>query len=69
VFELGKSLKKLRRRRASPMGRSAVSSDLDLQDLSDTEAPTRQHIPADLRPPTHIQYRTSWSGFSERRCT
>ena len=37
-----------------PIGRPAVSTNMDLQDLSDTEPPTRQHIPADMRPPTHI---------------
>ena len=42
-----------------PVGKSAVSTDLDPQDLSDTEPPTRQHTPADIRPPTHIQKRTA----------
>jgi hypothetical protein len=51
------------------MGRPAVSTNLDPQDLSDTEPPTRQHTLADMRPPTHIQKRTVWSGLSERRCT
>jgi hypothetical protein len=32
------------------MGRPAVSTNLDPQDLSDTEPPIRQHIPADMRP-------------------
>ena len=32
--------------------------------LSDTGSPTRQHIPADIRLPTHVQQRTAWSGFS-----
>jgi hypothetical protein len=33
------------------MGRPAVSTNLDLQDLSDIELPTRQHIAGDMRPP------------------
>ena len=41
-----------------PIGRSAVSTNLDPQDLLDTEPPTRQHTLADMRPPTHIQQRT-----------
>jgi hypothetical protein len=51
------------------MGRPAVSTDMDLRDLSDTEPPNRQHTPADMRPLTHIQQRSAWSGLSERRCT
>ena len=42
----------------SPMGRPAVLTNLDPQDLSDTEPPTRQHIPADMSPLTHVQQRT-----------
>jgi hypothetical protein len=41
--------------------RPAISSNLDPQDCSDTEPPTRQHTPSDMRPPTHIQQRTAWS--------
>ena len=52
-----------------PIRRPAVSTNLDSQDLSDTEPPTRQHTPADMKPPTHIQQRTAWSGLSERRST
>ena len=37
-----------------PVGRPAVSINLDAGDLSDTGAPTRQHTPADMMPPTHI---------------
>jgi hypothetical protein len=50
-------------------GGPAVSTNLDPQDLSDTGPPTRQHTPADMRPPTHIQQRTARSGFSQRRYT
>ena len=50
------------------IGRPAVSTNLDPQDLSDTEPPTRQHTPADMRQSTHIQERTAWSGLSQR-CT
>jgi hypothetical protein len=38
----------------SPMGRPAVSTNLDLWDLRDTETPTRQHTSADIRHPTHV---------------
>ena len=31
-----------------------VSTNLDSRDLSDTGPPTRQHTPAEMRPPTHI---------------
>jgi hypothetical protein len=41
---------------------------LDPRDLSDTEPPTQQQTPADMRPLIHIQQRIVWSGFSERRC-
>ena len=51
------------------MRRPTVSTDLDPKDLSDTETPTRQHTPADMRPLTHREQRTAWSGLSERRCT
>jgi hypothetical protein len=49
------------------IGRPAVSTNLDPQDLSDTEPPTRQHTPAEMRLPTHRQQRTAWSGLSGRR--
>jgi hypothetical protein len=52
-----------------PIGRAAVSTNLDLRDLSDTEPPTGQHTPADMRPPTHIQQRTAKPGLSERKHT
>jgi hypothetical protein len=51
------------------IGRPSVSTNLDLGDLSDTEPPTRQHTPADMRPSTHIQQRTGRSGLSQRSCT
>jgi hypothetical protein len=40
-----------------PIRRPAVSTNLDPQDLSDTEPPTKQNTPADVRPPIHIQQR------------
>jgi hypothetical protein len=46
----------------------AVSINLDPRDLSNTGPPNRQHTPADMRPPTHIQQRTSRS-VSIQRCT
>ena len=41
--------------------RSAVSVNLEPPPpgLSDIEPPTRQHTPADIRPPTHLQQRTA----------
>ena len=53
----------------NPVWGQAVSFNLDLQDLSDTEPPIRQNIQADMMPQTHIQQRTARSGFSQRRCT
>jgi hypothetical protein len=41
-----------------PVERPAVSINMDPWDLSDTEPPTRQHIPADMSPLTHIPQRT-----------
>jgi hypothetical protein len=52
-----------------PIGGPAISINLDPRYLSDTATSTRQHTPADMRPPTHIQQRTAWSGFSQRRCS
>ena len=36
-----------------PVGGPAVSTNLDPQDLSDTETPAREHTSAHMRPPTH----------------
>jgi hypothetical protein len=52
-----------------PVGRPAVSTNLEPCDLLDTERPTRKHTPAHMRIPTHIHQRPLWSGLSERRCT
>ena len=38
---------------ADPVGGPAVSINLDAQVLSNTGPPTRQHTPADMRPPAH----------------
>ena len=54
--------------RAKVEGRPAVSTNQSLWNLSDTGPPTRQHTPADMRPPIHIQQRNARSGFSQRRC-
>ena len=51
------------------MGRPTVSTDLEPRDLSDTETPTRQYTPADMRPLTYIQQRTARYCLSERICT
>jgi hypothetical protein len=41
--------------RGNPVGGPAVSINLDRWDLSNTRPPNRQHTPADMRSPTHIQ--------------
>jgi hypothetical protein len=41
--------------KGKPVEGPAVSINLDPSDLSNTGPPNRQHIPADMRPPTHIQ--------------
>ena len=64
----GKSWKKLRRRAAPWEGQSQLTWTPDISQAL-TEPPTRQHIPADMRPLTHIQQRIVWSGLGERRCT
>jgi hypothetical protein len=51
------------------LGRPAGSTNLELWDLSNTEPPTRQNMPPGMRAPTHVQQRTSVSGFSQRKCT
>jgi hypothetical protein len=43
------------------VGGPAVSINLDPSNLSNTGPPTRQYIPANMRPPTYIQQRTTWS--------
>jgi hypothetical protein len=53
----------------NPVGGPAVSINLNPGDLSDTGTPTRQHTPADMRPPQHIQQRTACSDLREKRCT
>jgi hypothetical protein len=37
--------------KGDPVGGPAVSINLEPQDFSDTGPPTRQHIPANMRPP------------------
>ena len=66
MVELGESWKKLRRG-DDPIGKPAVSTNLD-RDLSDN-GPQPGSIQALVGAPTHIQYKTAWSGLSERRCT
>jgi hypothetical protein len=41
--------------KGDPVGGTAMSINLDPQDLSNTGPPNRQHTPADMRPPTHIE--------------
>ena len=42
----------------NPVGRPAVSTNLNPKDPSKTGPPTRQHTPDDMRPTTHIQQDT-----------
>jgi hypothetical protein len=49
-----------------PVEGPAVSINLDPQYLLKTGTPNKQHIPADMRHPTHIQQRTSGSVFIQR---
>jgi hypothetical protein len=48
-------LKKEAEEKGDPVERPAVSINLDSSDLSNIGPPNRQHTPADMRPPTHIQ--------------
>jgi hypothetical protein len=52
-----------------PIGGLAVSINLEPLDFLDTGPPPRQHTPANIRFPTHIEQRTGGSKFSQRRCT
>jgi hypothetical protein len=52
-----------------PIGKPAVCTKLDFQDLSDIEPPIRQHTLAGPRSWTYIQHRTDQYGLNERRCT
>jgi hypothetical protein len=49
------ALSKEAEEKGDSVGGPAVLINLDPQDLSNTGPPNRQHIPADMRPPTHIQ--------------
>jgi hypothetical protein len=52
---------------SNPIGRPAVSTNLDSRDLSDTEPPTNQaaYTSWSEAPDTY----TAWSGLNERRHT
>jgi hypothetical protein len=50
----------------NPVEGQTILINLDLQDLSNIGLPNRQHIPADMRPPTHIQQRTAVSALIQR---
>jgi hypothetical protein len=65
VVELEKAEKEAEEK-GDPVGRPAVSINLDSQDLSNTGQSNRCHTPADMRPPTHIQKRTARSVFNQR---
>jgi hypothetical protein len=47
----------------------AVPINLDPRGFLNTGPSNRQHTPADMRLPTHIQQRTEGSVFNQRRCT
>jgi hypothetical protein len=49
--------------------RPAVSTNLNPQDLSNTEPPIRHNTLAVMRSPTYMQQRSVWSVLFERRCT
>jgi hypothetical protein len=51
----------------NPIRRLEVSTNIDHQDLSETEPPTRQHTLAGLRLLSYIQQRTIWSGLNGRK--
>jgi hypothetical protein len=51
--------------KGNAVGGPAVSINLDPQDLN-TGTPNWQHTPADMRLPTHIQWRTIGSVFMQR---
>jgi hypothetical protein len=64
IVELGKA--KEAEEKGNPLGGPTVLINLDHQDLSNTGPPNRQHTPADMRPPTHIQWRITGSVSSFR---
>jgi hypothetical protein len=43
-----------------PVGRPTVLISLDPRDISNTEQPTRQHMPADMRPPNTYTAEDCW---------
>ena len=65
VAELGKSWKKLRRRKI--LYEDQQSQLIWTPRPLNTGPPNRQHTPADIRPLTHIQQRTSRSVYSEMK--
>ena len=52
-----------------PIERPTVSANMGDRYISDPEPPASQHRATDMRPPVHIQQRTTASGLSQRRCT
>jgi len=57
------------KKEGNAVGGPEVSINLNPWDRLDTGSPTRQHTPAEMRPPTQIQQRIPGSVFSQRRCT
>jgi hypothetical protein len=50
-----------------PVGRPAVSTNLDSRHLSETGPPNKQHTLADMRPPTHKQQKTAGSELKSEK--
>jgi hypothetical protein len=69
VVELGRTKLEEAEEKGNLVGGPAFSTNLDQRDDSDCGPPTRQHTPADMRPPPQLQQRTAGSGFSQRRYT
>jgi hypothetical protein len=59
---------KLEAEEGDPIGKPAVSTNLNSQDCSDTKAPNRQNVSAYMRPQTHIEQRTARPWLSEKMC-
>ena len=64
---LREKLKEAEEEEGDPVGGPSVSINLEPRYLSNTGPPTRQHTPAYMRPPTHIQQWTDGPGFSQKR--
>jgi hypothetical protein len=52
--------------KGNPVEGPAISINLGPQDLLNIGPPNKQHTPADMRPPTHIELKTGRSVFIQR---